>query len=76
MEYLRSLDDDAFEIEFDRLIEKYTPEYNETTDEIIEFAVASQCILDMQVGDSVTIVKFDDLISISPPLSENSYVDR
>ena len=76
LEYLRSLDDDAFEIEFDRLIEKYTPEYNETTDEIIEFAVASQCILDMQVGDSVTIVKFDDLISISPPLSEDSYVDR
>jgi len=76
LEYLRSLDDDAFEIECDRLIEKYTPKYNETTDEIIEFAVASQCILDMQVDDSVTIMKFDDLISISSPLSEDSYVER
>ena len=73
LDYLFELEGSAFNKEFDRLIKKYTPEHNKANGEISEFAVASQCLSGVQVGDAVTIVKFRDIVTISPPLGAGSY---
>lgn len=73
LKYLDSLSDNDFEIEFERLVVKYSSQPTNISEDIEEFAVASQCLLNVRRGDVVTLVKFEDLIAISPALNSDSY---
>jgi len=65
LEFLDSLDDDEFDDEFARLVKKYE-DSGEIVQELDKVAVASQCLLNLHVGDMVSIYKFDDVIALSP----------
>lgn len=43
--------------------------------DIIEIAVASQCLIGVHVGDNVSVFAIDDYIAISKPRSEVAYVN-
>lgn len=65
LQQLNSLSDDAYDIEIDRLFEQ---EYGggNVTGTIEQIAVASQCLIGLNIGDQANLFFFGDRIAISP----------
>jgi hypothetical protein len=73
--FLYDLDGKEYSVEYDRLIDKYSRDDATISGSIETFAVASQCLINLHVGDIVTLVKFENLIAISPANSDSSFVN-